>query len=675
MDVAERERKLAELSEELALFCDASGDVTWADGRAEARLGKVAGARLRGLAVAGSERKAEELVAKATNEPVGQIELSLMAHGKPQTFTFRGAPHEGGALLVGRLVGDDEAETFGRMSAAVGELAELHRETERQRKEIAKSYADLDSAHGALLDSNRALLTMHGVLDDKNDALRRASDVKTRVVANVSHEFRTPINSILGLTQLLLDKLDGELTEEQEKQVRFVRSSAESLSELVNDLLALSRIEAGRYDLRASVFEMSELFSSLRGMMRPLVRDGVAFVVDDPPSPFPKLNTDPGKIAQVLRNLVANAIKFTTSGEIRVRASVVDAYRVRVEVADSGIGIAPEDQERIFDEFTQIDTPIQRNVQGTGLGLAVSRRLAEILGGSLTVRSRPGEGSTFVLEVPILHEEVATVNTIAEKAATIDASKSQVLVVEDNRQTLFFYERYLSSAGFQVVPARTVDEARQQLQRVRPAAIVLDVMLEGEVTWGFLAELKETPETRDIPVMVVTVVDRAQKARALGADEFWLKPIDGDRMIRKLADLSKRGPVGRVLVIDDDEAARYLVRKILSGAPYTVFEAEDGATGVQLARTQKPDVIFLDFLLANETAFDVIDDLKADASTRNIPIIIQTAKTLDDSEREKLERETAAILRKQSLSREVAITRIREALESAGIKAESARST
>jgi CheY-like chemotaxis protein len=173
--------------------------------------------------------------------------------------------------------------------------------------------------------------------------------------------------------------------------------------------------------------------------------------------------------------------------------------------------------------------------------------------------------------------------------------------------------------------------------------------------------------------MVVTIVDRAHKARALGADEFWLKPIDGDRMIRKLAELSKRGPVARILVIDDDEQARYLIRRLLTGAPYTVFEASDGQSGLDLARTQKPDVILLDFLLQQETAFDVIDDLKADPATRAIPIIIQTAKTLDEAERAKLERETASILKKQSLSREVAITRIREALEAAGVRNEHTR--
>ncbi len=673
MNAAEaRDECLARLSCEVALLCGGAGSVSWTDDRAVRQFGRLAGRRLETIAVPGTESKVADLLARASTEHVPRCELSLIAEGKPATFAFSGSPCDGGVALVGRLLSADEAETFGRVAATMSELAELHRETERQKKELAVSYANLDRAHGELLDSNRALLTMHDVLDDKNDALQRAADVKTRVVANVSHEFRTPINSILGLSQLLLDRLDGELTGEQEKQVRFIRSSVESLSDLVNDLLDLSRVEAGRYDLRASEFNVSELFSSLRGMMKPLVREGVDLIIEDPPV-LEKLRTDAGKISQVLRNLVSNAIKFTTRGEIRVRALASRPETIRFEVSDTGVGIAPFDHERIFEEFSQVENPLQPKVKGTGLGLALSRRLAEVLGGTLTVRSKLGDGATFILEIPRVHEEVATVEHIAQKAETVDHTKSQVLVVEDNRQTLFFYERYLSSAGFQVVPARTVDEARAALGKVRPAAIVLDVMLEGEVTWGFLSELKENPATHDIPVMVVTVVDRAHKARALGADEFWLKPVDADRMTRKLAELAKRGPVGRVLVIDDDETARYVIRKILSEAPYTVFEAADGATGVAIARAQKPDVIFLDFLLQSETAFDVIDDLKADPQTRSIPIIIQTAKLLDDTERAKLERETAAILKKQSLSREVAITRIREALEGAGVKVEHRR--
>ncbi|MBS2020481.1 MAG: response regulator [Deltaproteobacteria bacterium] len=644
-----------ELSREVALALDASGVVTWADARAERVLGDIVGKKLESFATPGTESKVGRLTRELLAGSRERLEVSLVAKGVPATFAFRGKRVDGGIAMLGLHVSEDEAATFAQLAATLAEVSSLHRNAERQRRD--------------LLDSHRALVSMHAEIDDKNDALRRAADVKSRVVTNVSHEFRTPINSILGITQLLLDRLDGDLTNEQEKQLRFVRTSAESLSELVNDLLDLSRIEAGRHELRVSKTSADELLSSLRGMMQPLAKGGVAFVVEDPPPGVPPLETDAGKVSQILRNLTSNALKFTESGEVRVRLSMPIEGRVRVDVTDTGIGIAPEDRERIFDEFVQIDNDIQRRVRGTGLGLALSRRLAEFLGGTLTVQSRVGQGSTFTLDVPLVHAEVSAVKEISAKSVKIDPSRVPILVVEDNRQTIFFYERYLSNAGFQVLPARSIDEARKAIERVRPSAIVLDVMLEGESTWGFLRSLKEDPATHDIPVMVVTVVDRAQQARALGADEFWLKPIDGERLIRKLAALSKRGNVAHVLVIDDDEAARYLVRKLLSGAPYAVLEAATAGEGVRLARQRRPDVILLDFVLGNETAFDVIDDLKADADTRNIPIILQTAKTLDEVERARLERETASIVKKESISREVAIGRIREALEVAGIRA------
>lgn len=646
------------LSREIALSIDRDGSVTWQDARALRVLGEVTGKPLVTLATPETESKVARLTADVLAGSTHRFEVSLLAQSVPSTFAFRGARTDGGAVLVGLHVSDEEAATFAQVSGTMAEISELHRNAERQRRELA--------------DSQLALVSMHAEIDDKNDALRRASDVKSRVVTNVSHEFRTPINSILGITQLLLDRLDGELTDEQEKQLRFVRTSAESLSELVNDLLDLSRIEAGRHELRVSKSSVADLLASLRGMMQPLAKrddNEVAFVVEEPPADVPELETDVGKVSQILRNLTSNALKFTERGEVRVRVSAPNAERVRIDVVDSGIGILPEDQERVFDEFVQIDSAIQRRVRGSGLGLALSRRLAEFLGGTLSVTSRPGAGSTFTLEVPAVHVEVSAVQEIVEKSTVIDPAKVPILVVEDNRQTIFFYERYLSNAGFQVLAARSIDEARAALDRVKPSAIVLDVMLEGEATWSFLRSVKEDPRTHDIPVMVVTVVDRAQQARALGADEFWLKPVDGERLIRKLDVLSKRGPVTHVLVIDDDEAARYLIRRLLSGAPYAVMEAATAGEGVRLARQKRPDVILLDFVLGNDTAFDVIDDLKADADTRNIPIILQTGKSLDEIERTRLERETSSIVKKESLSREVAIGRIREALELAGIHA------
>ncbi|NUO48706.1 MAG: response regulator [Polyangiaceae bacterium] len=651
----------AALSQEVVLSCDDQGTIGFLDARAERAFGDVRGRGLASLAVPGTESKVIALLRAGRERRVEGWELSLVVGGAPATLTFHAAPHHDSTVLVGSFVSERYNGALRATAEATHEISQLHREAEKRRRELA-------ALNQELRESNQGLVRLHAELDEKNHALRRNHDVKSRVVANVSHEFRTPINSILGLTQLLLDRIDGDLNTEQEKQLRFVRTSAKALGDLVNDLLDLSRIESGKEQLRATEFTVEELLSSMRGMMRPLSTSDAVKLVFDPPPDLPPLNTDQGKLAQILRNLVSNALKFTHAGEVRVSTRLAPDGKVSFLVADTGIGISEDDQERIFEEFVQIDGELQRKTRGTGLGLALSRKLAELLGGSLTVTSGVGEGSVFTLTVPPLHEEVAAMLNIEKSATKIDPSRAPVLVIEDDRQTMFLYERYLSSSGFQVIPARTVDDARAALERVRPASIVLDIMLEGEATWQFLADLKADPTTRDIPLMVVTVMDRAQKrARALGADEFWLKPIDGDRLIRKVGELSRRTRETKVLVIDDDEAARYLVRRLLHGTGFSVIDTADGAEGVRLAKAHAPQVILLDFVLQGGTAFDVLDDLRADPRTRNIPVIIQTSQQLDDAERERLARETAAILAKDSLSRELAITRIREALIAAGV--------
>lgn len=657
----DRSTLVRRLSREIALWCDSSGTIRWLDERALDVFGNQTGEPFVSLTVPGTEGKADGLLRAAASAAVDNWEVSVVLNGALTTLAFRGQPCEDGALLVGSLV----PETYNRALTTVGEatreIAALQRDTAGKHKELSELYEQLR-------ESNQGLMSLHAELDDRNDALRRNYDVKTRVVANVSHEFRTPINSILGLAQLLLDRLDGELNAEQEKQLRFIRTSAKSLSELVNDLLDLSRLEAGRDRLRTTEFTLDELLASIRGMMRPLFPEGgVELVVEDAPASL-YLQTDQGKVAQVLRNLVSNALKFTLDGEVRVAAEVLPDNMIAFHVSDTGIGIAPADQERVFEEFVQIDGELQRLARGTGLGLPLSRRLAEVLGGSLTLKSTVGAGSTFTFVMPRVHEEVAEMRSIEQKAAKIDPTRAPVLVIEDDRQTMFLYERYLSSSGFQVIPARTVEDARLALKRVKPSSIVLDVMLEGEATWQFLSDLKDDPETRDIPLMVVTVMDRAQqRARALGADEFWLKPVDRERLVRKLNELSRRSRVTRVLVVDDDDAARYLVRKLLEGTNYEVIDTGDGPEAVRLAQEHAPSVILLDFLLQGCTAFDVLDALRSDPRTRNIPVIIQTSKQLDDGERARLSRETSAILSKDGLSRELAITRIREALLAAGV--------
>ncbi|HEY7172694.1 MAG TPA: response regulator [Vicinamibacterales bacterium] len=668
MTPAPDSRTLNLLRREIALAVDADGCVTWADPAAEAMLGASVGARLASCAAPDQIDRLQALVSDGIRERVENRDVVLIVNGRPVTLTFSAVPTMGGTVLVGTVIPQVYVSAARGIAETVQQLGVVTRESERQQLELLRRSEELSRLNRDLDDSARGVMALHGEVDEKSDSLRRITEVKSRVVANVSHEFRTPLNAIIGLSKMLLSRTDGDLTAEQEKQLNFILRSSESLVELVNDLLDLSKIEAGKVALRPVRFQVGDLFAALRGMFRPLQTAPAVALSFDVSGQVPEVETDESKVSQILKNLITNALKFTGQGSVQVSAANGPNDCVTFSVTDTGIGIPIADQARIFEEFAQIDNPLQKRVKGTGLGLSLSQRLAEILGGSLTVASAPGVGSTFTLIVPRVHPEAQEMAGLRQRSAEAQPGKPPILVVEDDRQTLFLYEKYLRSSGFQIVPARTVEEARDALKRVKPAAIVLDIMLEGETSWALLSEMKTQAETRDIPILVVTVTNREQKARALGADEFVIKPLDQKWLTRKLSTLARRGgPINRILVVDDDEVARYMVTKLLAGTHYEVIEAADGVEGVRLARERQPQVIFLDFVLPGMTAFDVLDELKLDAATRNIPVIIHTSRSLAEHERERLTREANAILPKQNLNREVALNRIREVLAKTGL--------
>ena len=639
----------AALSRELALVVSPAGRIEWADPRAQQYgLPTDLGAAI----VPGCEDKLAELLRQAIAEPVSAWELALVLAGKPVTVLLSARPVDGNIALLASLVPQDYADSVREAGQAVHELVTLNRQLARQKARLE--------------ESNKAIQALHAELEQHADRLRTSAEIKSRLVAGVSHEFRTPLHSILGLSRLLLAASDGPLNDEQQMQVSFIRDSAEELSRMINDMLDLSRLDAGTAPIRAARFALRDFWSALRGTMRPLVRDEDAVHLLFEPAPDIELETDQGKLGQILRNLIANALKFTERGVVRLTAAVAGTD-LRVVVEDTGIGIAPADHARVFEEFVQIDSALQRSATGTGLGLPLAKKLAESLGGCIELESTPGVGSIFTVTVPLEHAEIDAFRRLERAARTLDPSRAPVLVVEDDRSAVFVYERYLAMAGFQVLPARTTEDARAVLKQVRPSAILLDVMLEREDTWTFLADVKRDPSTNDIPVLVCTVMNRESRARALGADEFWLKPVDEDKLIRKLQTLAS-GRGAKVLVVDDEPAARYLIKKFLEATPYQLLEAADGDTGVRLARSERPDVILLDFLLENMTAFDVIDQLKADPRTRPIPVIVVTSHALPVEARQRLAASTEAILSKEHLSRELAINRIRDALRHAGIR-------
>jgi len=514
-------------------------------------------------------------------------------------------------------------------------------EVRRQNQELLHALAELHERQQELVrlnreleDTNRGVVALYAELDEKAGHLRRADEMKSRFLSNMSHEFRTPLNAILALSQLLLDRADGDLNAEQEKQVGYIRKSGEDLLELVNDLLDLAKIEAGKIEVRPSSFEVGNLFSALRGMLRPLlVSDRVSLVFEEAKG-LPPMTTDEGKISQILRNFISNAIKFTEQGEIRVRAEVTDdRLAVAFSVADTGIGIAEADQARIFEEFSQLDSPIQRKVKGTGLGLPLCRKLADLLGGSVRVTSRLGAGSTFTATIPIRYAWSERTQDHASGAEPVqpDEGLAPVLVVEDEPETRLLYEKFLRRTAFQPIPAGSILQARELLRHHPIAAIVLDVLLPDDSAWSWLAELKQNDATRHIPVLIVSSVDDPRKGLALGAEDYAIKPVRRDWLLDRLERLTgRKGEQARapvVLIVDDQEADRYILRRHLSGVACTIAEATGGEEGLKLARELKPALVLLDLNMPEMDGFQVLARLRDEPATAAIPVAVVTSQT------------------------------------------------
>ena len=359
----------------------------------------------------------------------------------------------------------------------------------------------------------------------------------------MSHEFRSPLNSILALARLLTEGVDGPLNGEQQQQVGYIRKAAEDLYELVNDLLDLTKVEAGKTEVKPARFEIANLFGALRGMLRPLFLNQSVNLVFEETAHLPTMFSDEAKISQILRNFISNALKFTERGEVRVSAKLVSAGRIMFSVADTGIGIAKENQD-----FAQIDNPIQRRVKGTGLGLPLSRRLARLLGGDLELESEPGKGSTFSVVLPLTcAEQTPKYVTSGWKAIP---GTIPVLAVENSPETVLIYQKWLKDLEFQLVPAASVSEARQKLSVITAGAIVLDILLDGEDTWDFLRTLREPPQTNHIPVLIVSTVDEQRKGFHIGAAGYLAKPIEADMLRNELRRVTAGRPLDQILIID-----------------------------------------------------------------------------------------------------------------------------
>lgn len=492
-----------------------------------------------GLGILGAQRLMDRCLIDSVPDRGTEITL--------QKLFPRDAP-----LLDGRKIG----ALSGSLQALPSDITLA--EVQQQNRELLTTLAELKTRQDDLLqltreleDTNRGVVALYAELDEKADHLRRADQMKSRFLSNMSHEFRTPLSSIRALSKLLLDRIDGELSIEQEKQVLFILQGAVSLSDLVNDLLDLAKIEAGKVDVYASSFPVADLFSALRGMLRPLLVSETMQLTFILPDPALRIHTDEGKLSQILRNFISNALKFTETGAIVVSVTELpEQDAIRFSVADTGLGISPADVGLIFEEFSQVENHLQRKVKGTGLGLPLCRNLATLLNGSVAVQSTLGSGSVFSVLLPV-HYQTAQ-DKLSSGAPAEDESHQQehdqripILVVEDNPPVRLLYEKFLAGSEFRMIAARSLHEAEERWEQQRPAAVVLDILLHGENAWHWLAQLKNDPQRRQVPVIVATDIDDQRKGLALGADAYYIKPLIGQQLLGTLRALTGQHRTGQ----------------------------------------------------------------------------------------------------------------------------------
>jgi signal transduction histidine kinase/DNA-binding response OmpR family regulator len=467
-------------------------------------------------------------------------------------------------------------------------------------------------------------------LQAANQELARANKLKSEFLANVSHELRTPLSAIIGFSQILLDGIDGPVTEEQHQDISQVNKSGQSLLALINQILDLSKIEAGKMDLTLERVDLPGLVTSVLESISPLAQEkGLRIDTRFGPG-LPAVEADPGRLKQILINLLSNAVKFTERGHIEIQAQS-SGRMVRIAVKDTGIGISAEAQRVIFEEFVQGDGSSTRRHGGTGLGLSIVRKLVEMHGGAITVVSEPGLGSTFMFTVPAWASAQAVIGPAQRRPLrrpNQGLPGTVILVVDDDTSVRQLIARHLEQEGWRTVQASNAADALQLARESRPMLITLDIMMPDASGWWVLEKLKEDPQTAGIPVLVVTIVEDQRLVFALGASDYLGKPYDRGALIAKIHRLLPTLAGKRVLVVDDDPEARSMLTKILKEEHAEVVGASSGDEGMALVAQAPPDLVLLDLMMPGMSGFEMVARLRAQPTSADIPVMIVSAKEL-----------------------------------------------
>jgi signal transduction histidine kinase/DNA-binding response OmpR family regulator len=494
------------------------------------------------------------------------------------------------------------------------------------------------------------------------EAAEEASRAKSGFLANMSHELRTPMNAIIGYSEMLIEDAEDGGDEELASDLNKIQQAGKHLLALINDVLDLSKIEAGRMDLYLETFEVATMLEEVSATIRSVVAQNSNELRVEVAPEVGRMHADLTKVRQALFNLLSNAAKFTENGHVEVRVEP-EGDDLLFAVKDSGIGIPPEKLAHIFDEFSQADESTTRNFGGTGLGLAITRRFCQMMGGDVEVESVPGEGSTFTLRIPMT---VEVRSAAAQERPRVpvepadDDERRTVLVIDDDPNALDLLARTLQAADFRVVSATDGEQALGLARTLRPSAITLDVLMPGMDGGAALEALKGDPLTRDIPVIMVTMTDNRDLGIALGATEFLTKPIDRGHLVDLLERFGPRIGERDVLVVDDSADVRDVVRRAMEREGWTVREASNGQEALEELEAKVPSLVLLDLMMPVMDGFEFVERVREGGELQSLPIIVVTAKDLSDAERGRLNGDVAGLVEKRGVSRDALLEQIRD---------------
>ena len=492
--------------------------------------------------------------------------------------------------------------------------------------------------------------------------IKEVDRVKSQFLANMSHELRTPLNSIIGFSRVIMKGIDGPVNETQKQDLTAIYNSGQHLLTLINNILDLSKIEAGKMELQITELNIGDLVNGVMSTAVGLVKDKPIRLSHEIPPDLPTVQADQTRVRQIILNFVSNAAKFTEKGTVTVKASTVVSpvgkQEVMITVTDTGTGIAPEDQVKLFQPFSQVDDLPTRKTGGTGLGLSICRSMVEMHGGRIgLLRSELGQGSTFYFTLPTNLPD----RTAEPEPALLE--NNVILSIDDDPQVISLYQRYLTPQGYQVIPLTDPEQAVARASKLKPYAITLDIMMPEIDGWQVLQKLKNDPETCDIPVVICSILEDEEKGFNFGAADYLIKPFLQEELINTVNRANRDGKIHKILVIDDDPSDIRLVKKILTeSGRFQIYSAEGGKIGWEMIQNIHPDALILDLFMPDMDGFTVLGNLRSNPIFADLPVIVLTGADLSPEQQTKMTRLGQHMLTKGMLNEQQLLTTLEMSL-------------